>query len=218
MHASARAAATGALATVALVASLGLSGCFGWSISKAAPTGPTAGAGGNSSLSEAGAEQIERTGRAEFDWSSGRLLREDVGLTGSGDFANGVSARGPGHPIEVTVRAPNATIRVSSERILPYVVDGADEVEELWLTARAESDGDFVELVRRTAALAGAENQGLTTWLESYSSDPHGTCTTLGYNTPEGTATGLRVWLEMSCKWEPSPKRFLSVHIASPGA
>lgn len=211
---NARASLTAAAAAIAVTATLGLAGCFGWSVSKVGPTGPTEGTGGNASLSDAGAKEIARSGAATFDWSSGRLLLRSVGLTGPGDFANPVSATDRSHPIAVTVQAPNTTIRVSSERIFPYVADGSDEIGELWLTAGAESDAQFVSLVRDFASLAGAENEGLNTWLTAYADDPRATCDTLGHSTPEGTATGLRVWLEMSCKWDPEPRRFVSVHIA----
>lgn len=209
-----RASLTAAAAAIALAATVGLAGCFGWSVSKVGPTGPTEGARGNASLSDAGAKEIARTGVATFDWSSGKLLLRNVGLTGPGDFANAVSARDRAHPLDVTVRAPNTTIRVSSERIFPYVAEGSDEIGELWLTAGADTDAQFQSLVRNYASLAGVENDGLDTWLAAYADAPRATCGTLGYSTPEGTATGLRVWLEMSCKWDPAPRRFVSVHIA----
>lgn len=212
--ANTRASFTAAAASIALIATLGLAGCFGWSVSEVGPTGPTDGARGNASLSDAGVKEIARAGAATFDWSSGRLLLRSVGLTGPGDFANAVSARDRSHPIQVTVRAPNTTIRVSSERIFPYVAEGSDEIGELWLTAGAETDEQFLSLVRDFASLAGAENEGLHTWLAAYADDPRATCNTLGYFTPEGTTTGLRVWLGMSCKWDPEPRRFVSVHIA----
>lgn len=211
---NARASLTAAASAIALAATLGLTGCFGWSVSKVGPTGPTEGAGGNASLSEAGAQEIERTGVATFDWSSGRLLLRDVGLTGPGDFASPVSARDRSHPLEVTVRAPNTTIRVPSVQIFPHVAEGAAEIDELWLTASAGSDAQFRSLVREFASVAGVADEGLDSWLTAYVNDPRGTCDTLGYNTPVGTATGLQVWLEMSCKWDPTPRRFVSVHIA----
>lgn len=216
LNTNARAARAAVAVQIVLAATLGLAGCFGWSVSKVGPTGKAEGAGGNSSLSDAGAERIERTGSATFDWSSGRLLLQDVGLTGRGDFANAVGARDRSHPIAVTVRAPNATIRVSSERIFPYVAEGSDEIGELWLTASAESDERFLSLVRDYASIAGIEGDGLDAWLAGYADDPPGTCDTLGTNTAVGTVTGLQVWLEMSCKWDPAPRRFVSVHIAPP--
>ena len=216
LNTNARAGLTVLAASIALVATLGLAGCVGWSVSKVGPTGNVEGTGGNSSLSDAGAERIERTGSATFDWSSGRLLLQDVGLTGRGDFANAVGARDRSHPIAVTVQAPNATIRVSSGRIFPYVAEGSDEIGELWLTASAENDEQFLSLVRDYASIAGIENDGLDAWLAGYADDPQSTCDTLGTNTSVGTATGLQVWLEMSCKWDPAPRRFVNVHIAPP--
>ncbi|MDR2294292.1 MAG: hypothetical protein LBE05_03680 [Microbacterium sp.] len=80
----------GGLVVSTMLLTLTLTGCGGWSISPVVPTASVEGTGDNSSLSDAGAAQIERTGSARFDWSSGPLLLEDVGLTGAGDFANGV--------------------------------------------------------------------------------------------------------------------------------
>lgn len=201
---------------VAMTMMVGLTGCFGWSVSKAGPTGSAEGAAGNSSLSDAGAERIQRNGSANFDWSSGRLLLQDIGLTGASDFANAVSARDRAHPIAVTIHAPKTTIRVPSDRILPYVAPGSDEIGELWLTVRAEDDEQFVTFVRDYASVAGIESDGLSAWITGYAADPRSTCGALGYNTPVGTATGLDVWLEMSCKWDSEPRRFVSVHVAPP--
>jgi len=194
---------------------LTLAGCGGWSISPVGPTGSVEGTGSNSSLSDAGAAQIERTGSASFDWSSGRLLLEDVGLTGAGDFANGVSASDRTRPIAVTVSAPHGTIEVPSQRILPYVAEGSDEIGELWLTVSAEDDDQLMSFVREYASVAGIESDGLSAWLAAYATDPSSTCDSLGYNTPVGTATGLDVWLEMSCTWDQEPRRYVAVHIAS---
>lgn len=211
-----RAARTAVAASIGLAATLGLAGCFGWSASKADPTGKPEGNGGNSSLSDAGAERIEQMGSATFDWRSGHLLLQDVGLTGRGDFANAVSASHRSQPIAVTVEAPNTTIQVSSERIFPYVAEDSDEIDELWLTASAETDEQFLSLVRDYASIAGIADDGLDAWVAGYTDDPQGTCDTLGSVTSVGAATGLQIWLEMSCKWDPAPRRFVSVHIAPP--
>ncbi|MCD2497370.1 hypothetical protein [Microbacterium nymphoidis] len=195
---------------------LSLTGCIGWSVSTVGPTGAVEGAAGNSSLSDAGAEQIRRAGSASFDWSSGRLLLQDVGLTGAGDFANGVSASDPAHPIAVTIHAPSGTIEVPSDRILPYVAEGSEEIDELWLTVSASDDEQFLSFVREYASTAGIESEGLTEWVAAYAADPASTCTSLGYNTPVGTATGLDLWLEMSCTWDQDPRRYVAVHITPP--
>jgi len=204
----------GALALIALVIALGASGCVGWEVSKAPPKGQEVGTGGGASLSPAGAERIKETARAEFDWSSGHLRLADVGIPDPDDHPQAVSALDRDRPIAVTVTAPHTTIDVPAERIFPYVEAGSDELGELWLSIRAGSDAELASLMREYSAIAGAENDGSDAWIESFESDPEATCNTLGYNTAVGTASGLQIWLEASCDWDPEPRRFLSVHLA----
>ncbi|MFJ2900693.1 hypothetical protein ACIO87_38305 [Streptomyces sp. NPDC087218] len=190
-----RTAAAGAVA-VALFSS------FGCQVSSVSKEGPLDGRGGNSSFSPAGAEKIVSTRKAHLDWSSGHLLKSDVGLASADDSATWASTHDRQHPIAVTIDAPHGSVALRADDIAVEDYPGDPEIRSVALRLHPRDNDALVAELRAGVTLYGLEGDAVESWISSFADDPQRTCTRLGWSTRPGTSTGLDVGYTIQCDWD----------------
>ncbi|GAA3660485.1 hypothetical protein GCM10022237_20480 [Nocardioides ginsengisoli] len=211
-HRTGRTLATTAVATALLA-------CLGCQVSRAPKEGALDGRHGNSSFSPAGAEKIERTGRAHLDWSTGVLRKADVGLASDDEPATWVDGGDRDHPIAVTIDAPRGRLAVRADDIAVEDHPGEPDIRSVTLRLHPRDDDALIARLREGVTSYGLDAGQVETWVASFADDPRRTCTTLGWSTGPGTTLGLEVSYTVQCKWDgPEQIRLVLVDVGpAPG-
>ncbi|QTF70779.1 hypothetical protein [Arthrobacter woluwensis] len=143
---------------------------------------------GNSTLDHAGVAKITADRSARFDFSSGTLTRNAVGL-GQGLQSPMVDLRGTGM-MDLRISAPQGEITARTDVLNALVYDGKDTVDELSFFLTTESKDEYIAAVRAAVTDYGIDQARVEEWIRGLNDHPTGR----HYSAlPPGYKTGLEV-------------------------
>ncbi len=143
---------------------------------------------GNSTLDQAGIAKITADRSARFDFSSGTLTRNAVGL-GPGLQSPMVDLRGTGK-MDLRISAPQGEITARTDVLNALVHDGKDTVDELSYFLTTESKDEYIAAVRAAVTDYGIDQARVEEWIRGLNDHPTGR----HYSAlPPGYKTGLEV-------------------------